>query len=51
MRMSTKVLVVGGGPAGAVAARSLAEWGEEVILIERNPSFKKPCGGGPAERF
>jgi geranylgeranyl reductase len=46
MNLSAKVLVVGGGPAGAIAARSLAEWGIEVILLERNFSFAKPCGGG-----
>jgi len=46
MKLSTKVLVVGGGPAGSIAARSLAEWGFEVILLERNLLFEKPCGGG-----
>ncbi len=46
MKLSAKVLVVGGGPAGAIGARTLAEWGFEVILVERNLSFEKPCGGG-----
>jgi geranylgeranyl reductase len=46
MNLSAKVLVVGGGPAGAIAARSLAECKLEVILLERNFSFAKPCGGG-----
>lgn len=46
MRLGAKVLVVGGGPAGAIAARSLAKRGIEVILLERNLSFEKPCGGG-----
>jgi geranylgeranyl reductase len=46
VKLKTKVVVVGGGPAGAIAARSLAECGVEVILLERNLSFKKPCGGG-----
>jgi geranylgeranyl reductase len=46
MSLSTKVLVVGGGPAGSTAAKILAEHGIEVILIERNLSFRKPCGGG-----
>ena len=46
MRFSTKVLVIGGGPAGATAARFLAEQGIDVILLERNLSFVKPCGGG-----
>jgi len=44
--LKTKVLVVGGGPAGSTAARILAENGIEVILLERNLSFQKPCGGG-----
>jgi len=46
MRLSAKVLVVGGGPAGATAARFLANNGVDVILLERNLSFVKPCGGG-----
>jgi geranylgeranyl reductase len=46
MSLSSKVLVVGGGPAGVIAARSLAQWDVEVMLLERNLSFRKPCGGG-----
>jgi geranylgeranyl reductase len=46
MKLSAKVLVVGGGPAGAIGAKTLAEWGVEVILLERNFLFEKPCGGG-----
>jgi geranylgeranyl reductase len=46
MKLSAKVLVVGGGPAGAIAAKTLAECGFEVILLERNLLFEKPCGGG-----
>ncbi|MEW6584775.1 MAG: NAD(P)/FAD-dependent oxidoreductase [Nitrospirota bacterium] len=46
MRLYTKVLVVGGGPAGATAARVLAAHGADVILLEKNLSFSKPCGGG-----
>jgi len=46
MRLCTKVLVIGGGPAGSTAARFLAEHGIDVILLERNLSFVKPCGGG-----
>lgn len=40
-----KVLVVGGGPGGATAARILAENGLEAIVIERSFSKPKPCGG------
>lgn len=36
MRESTKVLVIGGGPAGATAAGLLAREGIEVALIERD---------------
>ncbi|MEW6213972.1 MAG: geranylgeranyl reductase family protein [Nitrospirota bacterium] len=46
MKLEAMVLVVGGGPAGATAARFLAESGVDVILLERNLSFIKPCGGG-----
>jgi geranylgeranyl reductase len=45
MDLRTKVLVVGGGPAGATAARFLARNDIDVILLERNLSFVKPCGG------
>jgi geranylgeranyl reductase len=52
MKLRTNVLVVGGGPAGATAARFLAESGSDVILLERNLSFFKPCGGGvPSSAF
>lgn len=44
--MECQVLVVGGGPAGSTASRLLAEKGIETVLIERNFSFNKPCGGG-----
>lgn len=36
LRSKTEVCVLGGGPAGATAARRLAELGHEVCLIERN---------------
>lgn len=42
----TGVLVIGGGPAGSTAARELARRGVEVLLVERDFSFVKPCGGG-----
>ncbi len=44
--LRTKVLIIGGGPAGSTAARFLAKEGIDTILIERNFSFVKPCGGG-----
>ncbi|PIX87991.1 MAG: hypothetical protein COZ31_07570, partial [Nitrospirae bacterium CG_4_10_14_3_um_filter_44_29] len=39
MMLRTKVLVVGGGPAGSTAARFLAKEGIDAILLERNFSF------------
>ncbi|WP_331774431.1 geranylgeranyl reductase family protein [Sulfurospirillum sp. 1612] len=44
--IETEILVVGGGPAGASAARYLAKGGKDTILIQRHLAFKKPCGGG-----
>lgn len=44
--MNCEVLVVGGGPAGASAARFLSQKGISNILIEKNFNFEKPCGGG-----
>ena len=41
--MSNKVLVIGGGPAGLEAARSAAELGGEVILLEK----RERLGGTP----
>ncbi|MFP4129155.1 MAG: geranylgeranyl diphosphate reductase [Halorhodospira sp.] len=38
------VAVVGGGPAGATAARHLARQGYDVLLLDR-PGSIKPCGG------
>jgi len=44
--LRTKTLVIGGGPAGATAARFLAGNGADTILVERDFSYVKPCGGG-----
>jgi len=45
------VIVVGAGPAGAVAARTLALAGVRVTLIDRAAFPRnKPCGGGVSVR-
>jgi geranylgeranyl reductase family protein len=44
--MRARVLVIGGGPAGSTAARILSQSGVETVLLERDLSFVKPCGGG-----
>jgi geranylgeranyl reductase len=38
------VIVIGGGPSGATAARELAAAGHSVLLLERQSRIK-PCGG------
>ena len=43
---SCEYLVAGGGPAGALAARSLAEHGRDVVLADWRPREEKACGGG-----
>ena len=50
------VIVVGGGPAGATAARTLALGGARVVVLDRATFPRnKPCGGGltwrAVERF
>lgn len=43
--------IVGGGPAGASAARRLALRGAKCILLEKHASTRyKPCGGGITAR-
>jgi len=46
-----EVLVAGAGPAGAVAARTLAAAGIDTLLIDRATFPRnKPCGGGLTAR-
>jgi geranylgeranyl reductase len=52
MILRTQALIIGGGPAGATAARVLAGNGIETLLVDRSFSYVKPCGGGiPSTAF
>jgi geranylgeranyl reductase family protein len=49
--MSPDVIIVGAGPAGATAARTLALGGARVRLVDRAPFPRnKPCGGAISMR-
>jgi geranylgeranyl reductase family protein len=41
-----KVAILGGGPAGAFAAASLAAAGAYVTVFDEKLAWEKPCGGG-----
>ncbi len=48
MKSKYEVLVIGGGPAGALAARTAAEKGLSVCLVEKRPAIGAPvrCAEG-----
>ena len=46
----TDVAIVGGGPAGALAAFTLARRGARVTLFDHSHPREKPCGGGVTGR-
>jgi geranylgeranyl reductase family protein len=41
-----QVAILGGGPAGAIAAEQLASAGLRVTLFDEKLAWEKPCGGG-----
>jgi len=41
-----RVAVLGGGPAGAMAAERLAAAGVSTVLLDEKLAWEKPCGGG-----
>jgi len=41
-----RVAVLGGGPAGAMAAAGLAAAGVRTVLFDEKLAWEKPCGGG-----
>ena len=41
-----RVVVLGGGPAGAFAAERLARAGLSTIVFDEKLAWEKPCGGG-----
>ena len=51
MTVDADVVVAGGGPAGALAARALAKAGIHTLLVDRAAFPRnKPCGGGLSVR-
>src|SRR5438445_5752454 len=44
------IAIVGGGPAGALAAAELARAGREVLLFDEKLAWEKPCGGGLTDK-
>lgn len=50
MRGTKTVAIIGGGPAGAVAAERLARGGYRATVFEDRLGWEKPCGGGVTPR-
>jgi flavin-dependent dehydrogenase len=40
------IAIIGGGPAGALAATELARVRRDVVLLDEKLAWEKPCGGG-----
>lgn len=45
-----RIAVIGGGPAGAMAAAGLARGGFKVLLVDEKLAWEKPCGGGVTQK-
>ncbi len=45
-----RIAVIGGGPAGTLAAAELAHAGREVFLFDEKLAWEKPCGGGLTDK-
>lgn len=43
-KISNRILVIGGGPAGMIAAGTAAKYGAQVILLEKNNRLGKKLG-------
>jgi len=41
-----RIAIVGGGPAGSIAAAALAGAGHPVVIFDEKLAWEKPCGGG-----
>jgi digeranylgeranylglycerophospholipid reductase len=39
------VIVVGAGPAGSITAKTVANAGYRVLVLEKNPACRSPCAG------
>ncbi len=50
MSRSNRIAIVGGGPAGALAAAELAGAGRAVLLFDEQLAWEKPCGGGLTDK-
>lgn len=46
MSAPKKILIAGGGPAGALCGERLARAGFAVTIFEERRGWEKPCGGG-----
>lgn len=46
MTQPLPIAIIGGGPAGALAANLLAAGGSKVFLFDEKLAWEKPCGGG-----